>query len=69
MSIIEICKVLAAHPEIGRPRQFSRKELEGIRSFVIADYPNYIIFYRAHAEGVQIIRVLHGARNLDELFE
>jgi toxin ParE1/3/4 len=64
-----ICKVLAEHPEIGRLRTFSIKELAGIRSFVISDFPNYIIFYRAQADGVQIIRVLHGARNLDELFE
>ncbi len=29
---------------------------------------NYLIFYRAASEGVEIVRVLHGARDLDALF-
>jgi toxin ParE1/3/4 len=49
-------------PEMGR----SRDELfPGYRSFPKGQF---IIFYRLIPEGVEIIRVVHGARNLDELF-
>src|SRR6266704_1160955 len=45
-----VCKILADHPELGRVRQFSKRELTDIRSLVIRDFPNYIIFYRVLSE-------------------
>jgi len=30
---------------------------------------NYIIFYRSNDEGIDVLRFLHGARDLDRLFE
>jgi toxin ParE1/3/4 len=29
---------------------------------------NYLIFYRPLADGIEIVRVLHGARDIDSLF-
>jgi toxin ParE1/3/4 len=53
---------LADFPEMGR----SRDELfPGYRSFPI---DGYLIFYRPIQNGVEIIRVVHGSRNLPELF-
>jgi len=34
---------------------------------LITDFPNYVIFYRVKGEGVEIVRVLHGARDIDAL--
>jgi toxin ParE1/3/4 len=71
-SVIEaayrLCSILGQHPELGRVRRFSENSLVGIRSFVITDFPNYVIFYRPVSAGVQIVRVLHGARDIDALF-
>ena len=54
---------LAAAPEIGR----TREELShGLRSFPVG---RYIIFYRSNKEGIEIVRVLHGARDFPPLFE
>jgi toxin ParE1/3/4 len=39
---------------------------EGIR---IAVHGNYLIVYRERDETVQILRVVHGARDLNALFE
>jgi plasmid stabilization system protein ParE len=39
-----------------------------MRSFVITDFPNYVIFYRVKGKAVEIVRVLHGARDIDSLF-
>ena len=50
-------------PEMGR----SREELRaGLRSFVISPY---VVFYRPVADTIEVIRVLHGARDLASLFD
>jgi toxin ParE1/3/4 len=60
--IDEKFRVLAAQPLIGR----GRKELgPGIRSIAMAPY---VIFYEALPDGVLIVRVLHGARDVEAHF-
>jgi toxin ParE1/3/4 len=55
--------MLATQAEAGR----SRKELsENLRSHAVG---NYVIFYRQIINGIEIHRVLHGARDLPPLFE
>lgn len=51
------CWQLARHPALGQPRP---DLVVGIRFFPVG---NYLIFYRESAEGIQIIRILHGARD------
>ena len=54
---------LAGWPDIGR----QRKELSPqMRSLVVGQY---VIFYRPLENGIEIVRVLHGARDLPPLFE
>lgn len=55
------CETLARNPAIGRARPELRPDL---RSF---PYGAYIILYRAVDDGVEIVRVVHAARNLDDL--
>lgn len=50
---------LAAMPSIGTLYQPRRARLEGIRFFPVKQFRNYIIYYRATADGIEIIRVLH----------
>jgi toxin ParE1/3/4 len=52
---------LGRNPRIGRARPELRPDL---RSF---PYGAYLILYRPIDEGVEIVRVLHAARNLDDL--
>ena len=50
-------------PHAGPPRpQWG----QGIR---IAVHGKYLIVYRVRDEGVQVLRIVHGARDLDTLFE
>lgn len=57
------CATLADNPMIGR----SRSELSpDLRSFPLA---NYLIFYRPIENGVEIVRVLHGNRDIGAMFE
>ena len=56
------CQRLARMPGMGRVRA----ELHpALRSFPVSPY---LIFYRELPDGVEIVRVLHGARDLSELF-
>jgi toxin ParE1/3/4 len=61
--------LLAQNPALGRRRKFRRHQ--NIRSWVVTEFANYLIFYRELPtnSGVEVLRVLHGARDLDTLFE
>jgi toxin ParE1/3/4 len=49
---------LAEQPQLGRARP---ELLETLRSFVIG---NYVLFYQPLPDGILLIRVLHGARDV-----
>lgn len=55
-------------PGLGRPRHFKKWPGANLRSWRIKGFPNYLIFYRQVANGVEIVRVIHGARDLEEMF-
>lgn len=55
--------LLAQNPEMGRTRDELKEDL---RSFAVG---NYIIFYQSLQEGIQVVRVLHGAMDIPEIFE
>ena len=55
-------ELLAQQSGLGRRRE---ELAEGLRSFPVG---RYIIFYLAIPGGVQIVRVLHGARDIEVAF-
>ncbi|HWB54217.1 MAG TPA: type II toxin-antitoxin system RelE/ParE family toxin [Tepidisphaeraceae bacterium] len=60
---------LAVMPNIGSLRAFGNPTLDGIRSWPISGFENYLIFYRLIQGEVQILRVIHGARDIDRVLE
>jgi len=55
-------QLLATQPHIGR----ARDELSpGVRSF---PFGRYVIFYKPIAGGIDVVRVLHSARDVDAQF-
>ena len=60
---------LAAMPELGSPQDFGRPELVGLRRTRVPKFENYLIFYRPTEDGIEVLRVVHGARDLSGLFE
>ncbi|ODT98530.1 MAG: hypothetical protein ABS79_05725 [Planctomycetes bacterium SCN 63-9] len=59
----QMCNLYAAHPHIGASAEAYATNL---RHFTVW---NYAIFYRPIPEGIEIIRIIHGARDLPNLFE
>jgi len=56
------------HPHTS-PWLITRSPPPKLRFLPAAQYPVYLLFYRELAEEVEVLRVLHGARNLPPLFE
>jgi toxin ParE1/3/4 len=55
-------------PQSGAPCRFSPTELHAIRRVPISGFPKHLIFYSVEDNDVLVVRVLHGARDLETLF-
>src|SRR5688500_2954342 len=62
------CHKLADMPGLGTERDFGNPKLAGIRSWPITGFENFLIFYVPTKSGINIVRVLHGAQDLDRIF-
>jgi len=51
--------LLAHQPRMGRARD---ELMNGLRSYPVG---RYVVFYLAHPDGVELVRVLHSARDID----
>jgi len=60
--IDEKADLLATAPAMGRQRD---ELAQGLRSFPVGAY---VIFYRVAKRGIEVARVLHGARDIPSLF-
>ena len=60
---------LAGMPRMGIVTSFSDFEDSGLRRWHIRGFENFLIFYRPLEDGIEVIRVLHGAREIERLFE
>jgi toxin ParE1/3/4 len=62
-------RLLLKHPELGSGRRFERSELAGVRSFPVKGFDKHLSFYRPTEWGIEVLRVLHGARDLGTIFD
>jgi toxin ParE1/3/4 len=63
-----IYEVLLDLPEMGSVRNFRNPEMKGLRMLTLPKFKNYLLFYRPASERLEIVRVLHGARDVSSLF-
>jgi toxin ParE1/3/4 len=61
-------KRLAAQSESGSPLSVRKVEFQGMRRFPVADgFEKILLFYLPLEDGVDLIRVVHGSRDLVQL--
>lgn len=61
-------KRLAVMPEAGAARRYRDPELARVRMCRVAGFGRYLTFYRPTERGVEVIRVIHGSRDIEHLF-
>jgi len=64
----QTCVLLAEMPDMGMARDFKNPTLTNIRLWPLKRFEKYLIFYRVQGNTLNIIRVVHGVRDLPTLF-
>jgi toxin ParE1/3/4 len=59
---------IAKAPAAGAPCTFKAPELTGVRRVPIPRFPKHLVFYRFLRQELIILRIVHGARDLESLF-
>lgn len=52
-------------PGLGEIVETGNLQLAGLRCWRVPRFKNYIIFYRPTELGIEVLRVLHGARDIE----
>jgi toxin ParE1/3/4 len=63
ITILTKCRSHAQYPETGRSRE---EWAPGVRSFPVRPY---VVIYRPVQDTIQVLRILHGRRNLDRIMK
>jgi len=59
---------LSNFPFIGKLKEFGNEKLVGIRVWHVKGFENYSLFYSLPENSLELIRVLHGARDIEDMF-
>jgi toxin ParE1/3/4 len=54
-------------PRIGKSLEFLSDRMGEVRQWRIKNFQDYLVFYRLQEDRVEILRVLHGARDLGNI--
>ena len=60
---------LAAMPGLGGPCELDNPNLADLKVWPVKGFKKYLIFYRLTDEGIEIVRVLYGGRDISKLLE
>ncbi len=60
---------LMAAPDAGAPRVLGHPQLAGLRSWRVRGFEDIRLYYLVRQDVLQIIRVLHGRRDVGAMFE
>lgn len=55
-------------PIIGTPCRFKSEALADIKRTPVEGFPKHLIFYRIKPRELLVLRIVHGARDLEKLF-
>jgi len=58
---------VVSRPTTGALCTFQSSELRNVRRTAIQGFPKHLLFYRFHSGEIFVLRVVHGARDLERL--
>jgi toxin ParE1/3/4 len=59
---------ISKRPAAGQLCKFQSTELTGTRRTPVTGFAKHLVFYQVHEQNVFVLRVVHGARDLESLF-
>jgi toxin ParE1/3/4 len=60
--------MIASLPSVGRAYRVQSPAAQGMRVWRVEGFERYLILYRAGESQIDIVRVLHGSRDIEGLF-
>lgn len=60
---------LARMPRMGVLCGFRKPATRRLRRWLVKSFENWLIFYQARRDGVEIVHVMHGARDIESLLD
>jgi len=64
----ETFRLIATQPEMGRRKDFGNPQLKGVRMCLMKEFDRHLVFYRPLKGGIEVLRIIHGARDIENLF-
>ena len=61
-------QTLARSPALGERCRFRNPATKDMRVWQVDGFSNYLIFYRQGGDQLEILRILHGARDYETIF-
>ncbi len=58
----------AKYPLIGKQRNFADKQFQNVRMWRVKGFESYLIFYAVTENQIEMIRLLHSSRDIEDLF-
>lgn len=59
---------IAKFPLIGKQRNFADKQFQNVRMWRVKGFESYLIFYAVTENQIEMIRLLHSSRDIEDLF-
>lgn len=69
VAVEETVEIIAENPFVGNLREFKDSKARNIRMILVKGFRSYRIFYKTDDNAIEIVRVLHGARDLRGIFD
>jgi toxin ParE1/3/4 len=67
-AVIDILDRLFQNPSMGAPYESGIPSLLKVRRLPIRGFEKYLLFYQPVKEGIEVVRVLHGSRDILRIF-
>src|SRR5437867_1181608 len=64
MALEDAFELIRRMPEVGFLRSYARRGLRAVRAWPVPGFRRFLIFYRVTEKTVEVVRVLHSARDV-----
>lgn len=69
LAVEKTLTLIARSPGIGANYRTNNRELAGLRSLAVTKFKRNILFYRVFDDRIELVRVLHGARDIATMLD